>query len=107
MLMLDKKDHLHSLWAMGADLKTLRKIFFKEGMLISLVGAGLGIVLGVLVVLSQQYFGWLSIGENYIVDSYPVELDWLDVFWVLLTVGVLCSVTSWLTAQRLNYKLFT
>lgn len=107
MLMLDKKEHLHSLWAMGTDLSTLRQIFFKEGMLISIVGAGLGLINGILAVLAQQHFGLLSIGDNYIVDSYPVELDWMDVMWVLLTVGVLCSLTSWLTARRLNYKLFT
>ncbi len=107
MLMLDKKKHIYTLWAVGADLKTLRLIFFKVGMRISLVGAGLGLVLGIIVVLGQQYFGWLSIGQNYIVESYPVELQWDDVVLVTLTVGCLCAVTSWLTSRRLNYSLFT
>ena len=107
MLMLDKKKHIHTLWAVGADIKTLRAIFFKVGMQISFTGAGLGLVLGIIVVLGQQYFGWLEIGQNYIVESYPVELQWKDVLLVILTVGCLCGVTSWLTSRRLNYSLFT
>lgn len=106
MMMLDKKDHLHTLWAMGADLQTLRLIFFKEGVLISLVGAGLGLLIGVAIVLAQQYFGLLEIGQNYVVEAYPVELRFEDILLVVVTVSFLCGITSWLTSRRLSAKIF-
>jgi lipoprotein-releasing system permease protein len=105
MMMLDKKEHLRTLWAMGAELKTMRAIFFKEGLLISLVGAGLGVLIGVSVVLVQQHFGLLQIGQNYVVEAYPVELQLDDILLVILTVAVLCGITSWLTSRRLTLKL--
>ena len=104
MMMLDKKEHLRTLWAMGAELSTLRQIFFKEGLLISLVGAGLGLLIGVAVV-AQQYFGLLEIGQNYVVEAYPVELQLDDILLVIATVAVLCGITSWLTSRRLTLKL--
>lgn len=107
MMMLDKKDHLRTLWAMGTDISSLRAIFFKEGMLISGLGAIIGLVLGVLVVLGQQYFGWLSLGQGYVVDAYPVVLRFRDIVLVLCTVGVLCSLSSWLTSRRLSLQLIT
>lgn len=107
MMMLDKKQHLHTLWAMGTDLPTLRLIFFKEGLLISMAGAVLGLVLGVTIVLSQQYFGWYQIGQGYVVEAYPVKLEIQDLFLVMGTVAVLCAVTSWLTSRRLTLNLLS
>lgn len=104
MMMLDKKDHLRTLWALGTEVKALQTIFFKEGMLISFVGAGLGLVVGVILVLAQQYFGLLEIGESYVVNSYPVELKWSDVGLVLVTVAAICGIASWLTSRRLTDK---
>ncbi len=105
MMMLDKKEHLRTLWAMGAELSTLRSIFFKEGLLISLVGAGLGLLIGIIVVLVQQYFGLLQIGQNYVVEAYPVKLEFDDILLVIATVTVLCGITSWLTSRRLTLKV--
>ncbi len=107
MMMLDKREHLRTLWAMGAELSTLRSIFFKEGLLISLVGAGLGLLIGIAVVLAQQYFGLLEIGQNYVVEAYPVQLEVDDILLVIATVAVLCGITSWLTSRRLTLKLIT
>lgn len=104
MMMLDKKDHLRTLWALGTEVRVLQGIFFKEGLLISFVGAGFGLVTGVLLVLAQQHFGLLEIGESYVVNSYPVELKWADVGLVLITVAAICGAASWLTSRRLTDK---
>lgn len=105
MLMLDKKRDLYTFWAVGADVRTLRTIFFKEGLLISLVGALSGLFLGVLIVLLQKYLGLLSLGEGYAIADYPVELAAEDVLLVSMTVLVLSTITSWITSRRLDLKL--
>lgn len=102
MMMMDKREHIRTLWAMGTELQTLRAIFFKEGLLIGFVGAGLGLVCGVVLVLLQQHFGLINLGDSYVVNSYPVELKWTDVLLVIVTVAVICGITSWLTSRRLT-----
>ena len=106
MLMLDKKDNLFTLWAMGASLETLRHIFFKEGLMISLVGAFTGLFLGTLIIVLQEHFGILSLGPGYVIDSSPVRLKWTDIVLVSVTVFSLSSIASWLTSRRLSYELF-
>lgn len=106
MLMLDKKENLFTLWAMGAPLEMLRQIFFKEGLLISLVGAFTGLFLGTLIIFLQENYGILSLGPGYVIDSYPVRLKGSDLALVSLTVFGLSSITSWLTSRRLSYELF-
>ncbi len=103
MLMLDKKEHLRTLHALGAEVGTLRQVFFKEGLLISLSGGLLGLVLGVALVYLQQQYGLLQIGSNYAVEAYPVALKVKDIFTVGGTVLALSALVSWLTARRLTH----
>ncbi len=96
MLIIDKKQDINILKSMGASKALVRKIFIFEGWLISIVGAAIGIFLGVALSLAQQYFGFLQLGsgENFIVDTYPVRLAVSDVFYVLamvLGVGFLAA----------------
>lgn len=105
MLMIDKKENLATLWAMGTDIKTLQNIFFKEGMIIGLVGAILGLTIGVLLIWAQSSFGLISLAPGYAIEAYPVELKFKDIITVSFTVMVLCSLASWLTSKRLSLKL--
>lgn len=104
MMMLDKKDHLKTLFALGTELKTLRSIFFKEGLIISSTGALIGLIIAVILVLLQQFYGIINLGQGYVVNSYPVELRWRDVGTVIITVSILCGLSSWLTSRRLTLK---
>ena len=105
MLMIDKKENLATLWAMGTDIKTLQNIFFKEGMIIGIVGAFLGLSLGVILVWAQSSFGLISLAPGYALEAYPVELRFKDILTVSFTVIVLCSLASWLTSKRMSLKL--
>ncbi|MDR2962819.1 MAG: FtsX-like permease family protein [Bacteroidales bacterium] len=94
MLIIDKKQDIRILKSMGASQSLIRRIFIFEGWLISVVGAGIGIALGVILCLVQQYFGLLQTGGNFIVDAYPVRLALVDIFYVLamvLGVGFLAA----------------
>lgn len=87
MLIIDKENDIRTLRNMGADSRLIQKIFLFEGWLISVGGAFLGVILGVLLCLGQYYFGWIKLnGAGFIIDAYPVEVAWLDIVVVLFTV---------------------
>ncbi|MFM7727405.1 MAG: ABC transporter permease, partial [Flavobacteriales bacterium] len=91
MLVLEKKKDVAVLYSMGADERMLRRIFIAEGMLINLVGSSLGILLGLLICLGQQRFGWITLGGSgsFVIDAYPVALKATDFLYVFLTVSVI------------------
>src|SRR5690606_9960829 len=76
MLVIDKKKDISVLMGLGANDGLIRRIFFYEGLLISLIGCVAGLVLGLLFCVSQQAFGWIRFGEgeNLVTDIYPVDI---------------------------------
>ncbi len=88
MLILDKKSDISTLRSMGANEKTIQNIFLLEGWLISLLGASIGIVLGVLICLLQIKFGLVKFAGNgaFISDSYPVNIHFSDIFIIFTSV---------------------
>ena len=88
MLIIEKQSDVLTLRNMGAGNPLISRIFLFEGWLISIIGGGAGIVLGVLICLGQQYFGWLKLGTgaNFAVDAYPVIVSFPDLLFVLFTV---------------------
>ena len=92
MLIIDKREDIRTMHNLGASNKDISRIFLLEGWLISLIGALLGIALGVGLCLLQQEYGLLKFGsspENYILNSYPVELKITDVIIVFFTVSLI------------------
>ena len=74
MLIVEKRDDISTLRALGADTGLVRAVFRTEGFLICGLGAVAGMTLGVATTLSQQYFGLIEIpAETFLTKSYPVE----------------------------------
>ena len=94
MLILDKQPNLGTLRAMGATDSLLARIFLHEGNLIALFGALLGLVLGTLLCLGQQHFGWITLGGSgaFVVDAYPVSVHLSDILLVFVTVVVISAL---------------
>lgn len=89
MLIIEKQADIATLRNLGADRRLIKRIFLFEGWLISLVGAVAGMVLGTVLCLLQQHFGFLRMGNNYITEAYPVVVHPGDVLLVLVTVAVM------------------
>lgn len=89
MLIIEKQGDIDTLHALGADNKLIRKIFALEGWLISLLGMVSGLVVGILTVVIQSRFGIVKLPGNYLVDAYPVVLQWTD---VLLTAAAVTAI---------------
>jgi ABC-type lipoprotein release transport system permease subunit len=96
MLILEKKDDIEILRSLGADESLIKRIFLFEGWLISALGAVVGLILGIIIILIQQHFGILKLGgDNYVVDAYPVVLKFSDIlisFASVVVMGFLASV---------------
>lgn len=95
MLAIDKKKDITILSALGAPPGFIKKIFLSEGVLISLTGAAIGLMMGALICWAQDQFGLVGMGvENPIVSSYPVKMngwDFVSIAAVILGITGLMS----------------
>ena len=104
MLIIDKREDIRILSDLGADEPTIRRIFLLEGWLISTLGTIGGLVIGVLLCLGQQYFGWLKLGSGaeYIISAYPVQVQAVDIVLVAVIVLVLGFVAAWYPTRKMK-----
>ncbi len=107
MLMIDKRKDTEILKAMGADNRLIQRIFLNEGLLISVAGGIIGLLLGIILVLLQQQFGFIKFGTgggNYVVDAYPVLLKLKDVLLIFATILVVGCTSALLTVRHAMRK---
>ncbi len=106
MLMIDKRKDTEILKSMGADNKLIQRIFMNEGLLISVAGGIIGLLLGIILVLLQQQFGFVKFGTggNYVVDAYPVLLKFKDVLLIFATILVVGCTSAFLTVRHAMRK---
>lgn len=104
MLILDKQANADTLKSLGATDSFVARIFMYEGNLIALLGAVIGLVLGVVLCLLQQEFGIIGLGGGgqFVVDAYPVRVKLTDLLLVLVSVVTVSAVSVWLPIKILN-----
>lgn len=112
MLIIEKREDVITLRNLGADDQTISRIFLFEGCLISMLGSLVGIVLGLLLCLAQQEFGWISLGGDssagaFVIDAYPVSVHWEDVILVLSTVLVIGTLSVWYPVRYFSRRLLS
>lgn len=103
MLIIDKKDDVVTLRNLGASDKQIRRIFLFEGRLISVFGAILGILLGLLLCWLQQQYGFVKMGSSdgtFVVNAYPVSVHYSDVLLIFLTVIATGWLAVWYPVRR-------
>lgn len=95
MLIIEKKDDSRILGSLGLSEESISRIFVYDGLLIAVLGAAAGIVVGVVLALLQQRFGFIPLGANggFVVDSYPVCVKLVDIVVVLVTVTVVTLIS--------------
>ena len=106
MLMIDKRKDTEILKSIGADNKLIQRIFMNEGLLISVAGGIIGLLLGIILVLLQQQFGFVKFGTggNYVVDAYPVLLKLKDVLLIFATILAVGCTSAFLTVRHAMRK---
>ena len=108
LLIIEKDDSIATLRALGANDRQISRIFVLQGWLITLAGAITGVVIGIILCLCQQQFGWLRLSgdpANMIINAYPVEVQWTDVIITLALVAAVGLLTSMVTALIMRRRL--
>ena len=97
MLIIDKREDIRILSHLGADEAAIRRIFRLEGWFISSLGTLTGLVIGTLLCLGQQHFGWLKLGSGseYVISAYPVQVQFPDILMVAVIVLLLGFIAAW------------
>lgn len=100
LLVIEKRYNMSTLRALGAPQSMIRRIFIIEGWLISVCGGVLGIILGTLLSLAQQHFGFIKLSGDpnaLTITSYPVEVQGSDLLMVMSLVVIVGFLTSQVT----------
>ena len=104
MLIIDKQKDIQTFSHLGANNEMIRKIFMLEGWLVNTIGAMVGLILGLGICLLQEHFGLLKLGngEEYIISTYPVAVQWWDIILVIAMVFALSVLSAWIPARKIK-----
>ena len=102
MMILDKKDDLQTLYALGMNQRQMRQIFFWQGTMASVVGATIGIALGAIIVWLQQQFSFVMISPTL---AYPVAITPMNTLIVFATIVVLGLLASLVASSRVKNRM--
>jgi lipoprotein-releasing system permease protein len=102
MMILEKKGNLKTLFNLGTEINSLRKIFLLQGTLLSIFGGIIGLILGIILVLLQQQYELIMITPTL---AYPVVFNLENVLIVMGTIVTLGFVASLIASSRVSKKL--
>ncbi|MBF1435852.1 MAG: ABC transporter permease [Prevotella micans] len=108
MLIIDKKDDVRTLRYLGATDKQINRIFLFEGRMISVFGAFIGILFGLLLCWLQQTYGLVSLGNragNFVVEAYPISVHPWDVILIFFTVIIVGWLAVWYPVRYMSKRL--
>ena len=105
MVMIDKRDDMQTLRTLGATHHFVRDIFISEGHLMAFVSLIIGLVLGVVLALAQQIFGFVGIdAQTLLINAYPVRLSLVDVALTAVAYIIISYVVINLTVRAVMDK---
>ena len=99
MMILNKKASLNTLFNLGATTKDIRRIFFLQGSLMTMIAGAIGLILGIIIVYLQQQFSLIMLVPSI---PYPVELKFINVCIVSITIIVLGLLASKVASRRIT-----
>ena len=106
MLIIEKKKDISTLFSLGGNQQLVRRIFLIEGMMISLAGAAIGLILGLLMCWVQIKFGLVKLegSGSFIIDAYPVSVQAIDIVLVFATVVVIGFLSAWYPVKLITRR---
>ena len=106
MLIIDKKEDISTFRSLGANLKTIQRIFLTEGWLITIIGAVLGLIIGFIICWLQIEFEIVKFkgSGSFIVDAYPVKIIWTDFLMIFVTVISIGYFAAWYPVRYITKR---
>ena len=108
MLIIDKRADVVTLRNLGATERQITRIFLFEGRMISVVGAVLGLLTGLLLCWLQQQYGIVRLGSSegsFVVNAYPVSVHPWDIVLIFLTVIAVGFLSVWYPVRYFSKRL--
>lgn len=107
MLVLEKKQDISVLHALGASRGFIQKVFLSEGLLLALIGGGGGMLLAFFIGILQTRFHLIRLqGSTFMIDYFPVKMVLSDFLLVACTVMIIALVASWIPARKAAIQQF-
>ncbi|MBO6622014.1 MAG: ABC transporter permease [Balneola sp.] len=100
MIVIQKRRDIGILITMGYSKAAIKKIFRKQGLYIGLIGCIFGGALGLLLSWMQLKFHIIKLSTAFLIDAYPVQIQFTDVAIILGGSLFLCIAASWMPATR-------
>ena len=97
MMILEKRSDLRVLLSLGLVKKEISRVFFYQGVLISVAGSFSGVFVGFCLVLLQQNFSLFMITPSL---AYPVSVSAMTFVVVFFTVVVLGGLASRIVSSQ-------
>ena len=95
MVVADKTKEIGILKAMGMPAKSIRRIFFAQGLVIGVVGTALGLILGFGAALGLDKYKFIKLDPQvYFIDHLPVSTQPTDVLWIVLASIAIAAVAT-------------
>lgn len=107
ILIIEKDDNIRTMRNLGATQGQLRAVFFYEGWLVSAIGGGIGILVGLALSMAQQLGGFIKIAGNEAelsITAYPVRVEATDVLVVALLILAVGAVIGWVASRFVPKK---
>lgn len=104
MLMIDKKDDIKIFWNLGSSKKQIQNIFFIKGFLGVIIGSLCGVLFGVVFSLLQKHLHFISMHGNFVIDYYPIKIDYLDIITIEIIVILIGCLATYYPARILSKK---
>jgi lipoprotein-releasing system permease protein len=107
MLVLEKKQDISVLHALGASRNFIQKIFLSEGLLLGIIGGGAGMLLAFLIGFLQTKYHLIPLqGSTFMIDYFPIKMVLSDFLLVALTVMIIALIASWIPARKAALQQF-
>jgi lipoprotein-releasing system permease protein len=101
MVVADKTREIGILKAMGMRARSIRRVFFLQGLIIGVAGTGLGVLLGLVVSTLIGARKLIPLDPQiYFIDHLPAVSEFPDVIMTIVASIVIAAIATWYPSQQ-------
>jgi len=100
VLIVEKTREIGILRAIGVSKKSISIIFLLKGLLIGIIGAGSGLIMGLLLSYIISRYNITIPGDVYYIEKLPIKTEFGDIAIICITAVFICLASSVYPALR-------